>query len=150
MQYTEGRTGRIFVIRIDHGEDMLVTIQNFVAEKRIFSGIIHFLGALRDGKIVTGPEEPVLPPVPRMMSFSGGWEVVGLATISPGSKGPHIHYHCSVGRGEDTLTGCLRNLGITYIIVEAVIFEILDLSTWREIDGITGLELPAHGTGPAA
>ncbi|MDD1719855.1 MAG: DNA-binding protein [Methanoregulaceae archaeon] len=150
MQYSEGKLGRVFVVRVDNGEDLLSVIRSFVEEKGIRSGIIHFLGALREGQLVTGPEEVVLPPVPHFVSFSGGYEIVGLATISPGSHGSHIHYHCSAGRGEKVLTGCLRNVATTYIIVEAIILEICGLDTGRKLDGVTGLELPTHGMGPAS
>lgn len=145
MQYTEGRIGRIFVIRVDHGEDLLSAVRDFIAAKEIGSGIVHFIGALAEGQIVTGPEKMVLPPDPRFISFSDGWEVMGTATISPGRSGPHIHYHCSVGKGEAALTGCLRHSAPAYIIVEAVILEFLGVSTRRDQDSRTGLELPVHG-----
>ena len=30
MQYTEGQLGRVFVVRIDNGEDMLVSLRQFI------------------------------------------------------------------------------------------------------------------------
>ncbi len=56
-----------------------------------------------NGRMVTGPEDPVIPPVPHFVMFEGGWEVFGVGTIYPGEGGPHIHYHASVGRSGHAL-----------------------------------------------
>lgn len=84
MQYTEGRIGRVFSLRIDDGEDILEELTRFAGETGIACGMVQVLGALRDGRIVTGPEEPVFPPVPHLERVEGGWEVVGTGTIYPG------------------------------------------------------------------
>jgi hypothetical protein len=145
MQYTEGQLGRIFVVRIDDGEDMLLSLRQFIIDKNIQAGSIHFLGALMNGRMVTGPEEPVIPPVPHFVMFEGGWEIFGVGTIYPGEEGPHIHYHASVGRSGHALTGCLREKAITYLIVEAVIMEFTGLSARREFDEKMQLHLPVLG-----
>jgi predicted DNA-binding protein with PD1-like motif len=145
MQYTEGQIGRVFVVRIDDGEDMLLSLRQFVLDKNIQAGSIHFLGALMSGRMVTGPEEPVIPPVPHFVMFEGGWEIFGVGTIYPGEGGPHIHYHASVGRSGHALTGCLREKAITYLIVEAVIMEFTGLSARREFDEKMQLHLPVLG-----
>ena len=145
MQYTEGQIGRVFVVRIDDGEDMLISLHQFVNDKSIQAGSILFLGALMSGRMVTGPEDPVIPPVPHFVLFEGGWEVFGVGTIYPGESGPHIHYHASVGRSGHALTGCLREKAITYLIVEAVIMEFNGLSARREFDEKTQIHLPVLG-----
>ncbi len=146
MQYTEGQIGRVFVVRIDNGEDMLQSLRQFILDKNIQSGSIQFLGALMNGRMVTGPEEPVIPPVPHFVMFEGGWEVFGVGTIYPGEGGPHIHYHASVGRSGHALTGCLREKAITYLIVEAIIIEFTGLSARREFDLKMQVHLPVLGT----
>jgi predicted DNA-binding protein with PD1-like motif len=145
MQYTEGQIGRVFVVRIDDGEDMLLSLRQFIVDKNVQAGSIHFLGALMNGRMVTGPEEPVIPPVPHFVMFEGGWEIFGVGTIYPGEGGPHIHYHASVGRSGHALTGCLREKAITYLIVEAVIMEFTGLSARREFDEKMQLNLPVLG-----
>lgn len=145
MQYTEGQLGRIFVVRIDDGEDMLVSLREFISDKGILAGSIIFLGALMEGRMVTGPEEPVIPPVPHFVMFEGGWEVFGIGTIYPAEGGPHIHYHASVGRSGHALTGCLREKATTYLIVEAVIMEFTGLSARHDFDEKTQLHLPQLG-----
>ena len=150
MQYTEGQLGRVFVVRIDDGEDMLLSLRQFIIDKNIQAGSIHFLGALMSGRMVTGPEEPVIPPVPHFVMFEGGWEIFGVGTIYPGEGGPHIHYHASVGRSGHALTGCLREKAITYLIIEAVIMEFTGLSARKEFDEKMQLHLPVLGQKIAA
>jgi uncharacterized protein len=150
MQYTEGQIGRVFVVRIDDGEDMLLSLRQFILDKNVQAGSIHFLGALMSGRMVTGPEEPVIPPVPHFIMFEGGWEVFGIGTIYPGEGGPHIHYHGSVGRSGHALTGCLREKAITYLIVEAVIIEFTGLTARREFDEKMQLHLPVLGSRTAS
>lgn len=145
MQYTEGKIGRVFVVRIDDGEEMLASLRTFIAEKDIQAGSITFLGALMSGRMVTGPEEPVIPPVPHFVMFEGGWEVFGVGTIYPGEGGPHIHFHASVGRSGHALTGCLRDQATTYLIVEAIIHEFVGLTARREFDEKMQLHLPVLG-----
>ncbi len=88
MQYTEGQLGRVFVVRIDNGEDMLISLHKFIDDKDIRAGSILFLGALMNGRMVT-VEEPVIPPVPHFVMFEGGWEVFGIGTIYPGEETTH-------------------------------------------------------------
>ena len=145
MQYTEGQLGRIFVVRIDDGEDMLVSLRQFIHDKGIQAGSLMFLGALMNGRMVTGPEEPVIPPTPHFVMFEGGWEVFGVGTIFPGEGGPHVHYHASVGRSGHALTGCLREKATTYLIVEVVIMEFTGLAASREFDQKMQVHLPILG-----
>lgn len=142
MRYTSARMGRIFVARVDHGEDLLGEMRNILVREGISHAVMLFLGALREGSIVTGPEEPVIPPSPHLVKFGGGWEVVGMATVYPGENGPAIHLHGSVGRGDRALTGCLRDRAETYLVMEVVVFELTHLPIRRNLDEGTGLLLP--------
>jgi hypothetical protein len=146
MYYSEGHLGRVFLLRIDEGEDFLAAMQDFVRQKEIRAGSVFFLGALHEGRMVTGPEKPVIPPEPHFVLFEGGWEVFGMGTIYPGDEGPMVHYHASVGRAGHALTGCLREKAVTYLVIEAVVIEFTGLVIRREFDEKTGLHLPVHGT----
>jgi hypothetical protein len=141
MQYSEGNLGRVFVLRMDHGEDLIASLQKFLQEKKIESGMALFMGALRDGQAVTGPEEPVVPPVPHYESFESAWEVYGMATVYPSSEGPKLHIHSGLGRGTRTIVGCIRDRAEVYLIVEVVLFEFSGLKAERIWDEKTGLNL---------
>jgi hypothetical protein len=136
--------GRIFVLRVDHGEDLIDELRQFLTGKQISHALVHFLGALSQGKVVTGPELSVLPPDPHFENFQGGWEVFGIATVYPDEAGPQLHLHGSVGRAREALTGCLRGKGDVYIVVEVVIMEITGLQARKQYDTRTGLSLPCH------
>lgn len=134
MQYSEGRIGRVFVLRMDHGEDLLESLQKFLKEKNVNSCMALFLGSLHDGQAVTGPKEPVVPPVPNYEAYDSAWEVFGMATVYPSKEGPKMHIHSGMGRGRQALVGCLRDKAKIYLIVEAVLFEICDLGAERVWD----------------
>jgi predicted DNA-binding protein with PD1-like motif len=142
MQYSQGRIGRVFTIRFDDGEDFLAELERFVRTKDIQTGTVQFLGALREGQMVAGPKEPVIPPVPHHEDIYGGWEILGFATIYPGLEGPAIHLHATAGRGMKTVTGCLRKKAEIYLVVEAVLTEIINVRTSRVHDEKTGVLLP--------
>jgi predicted DNA-binding protein with PD1-like motif len=141
MQYSEGSLGRIFILRIDDGEDLLESIQKFVKEKCVESGMMLFLGAMKDSRAVTGPEKPVIPPVPHFETFQSAWEVFGMATIYQSKTGPKIHMHCGMGRERVALVGCLRDKASVYLVVEAVLMEFKGLNARKELDEKTGLFL---------
>ncbi len=144
MQYSEGRLGRVFVIRLEDGEDLIGSIQQFVEKTDVSVGIIHFLGALREGRLITGPKEPTIPPGPPFVEdLEGAWETFGVASVYPGEDGkPAVHIHASAGHDDRALTGCLREKATAYLVVEAVVFEFCGLEAKRVIDEKTGLSLP--------
>jgi len=144
MYYSEGQLGRVFVLRIDDGEDFLAVTKDFIRNKSVKTGTILFLGALLKGRMVTGPEEPVIPPEPHYIMFEGGWEMVGMGTICEGDDGPAVHYHASVGRAGHALTGCLRDTATVYLVTEVVIFEFTGFEIHRKKDEKTGVFLPVH------
>lgn len=141
MQYSEGSLGRVFVLRLDNGEDLIASVQRFAEEKKIASCMALFIGALRDGRVVTGPETPVIPPIQHFEDFNDAWEVFGMATIYPSSRGHGLHIHSSLGHGREAITGCIRGRASAYLIVEIVLFEILGLSAERVFDEQAGLYL---------
>lgn len=143
MQYSEGNLGRVFVLRMDDGEDLIAALQTFVREKRIESCMALFIGALRDGRMVTGPEEPVIPPVTHFEPFEDAWEVFGMATIYPSDEGPKMHVHSALGQKREALLGCIREKARVYLVVEAVLFEFSGLNVRREWDEKTELYLPS-------
>ncbi|HNY35637.1 MAG TPA: DUF296 domain-containing protein [Methanothrix soehngenii] len=134
MQYSEGSLGRVFVLRMDHGEDLIESLQKFLKEKKIESCTALFLGALRDGRAVTGPTSPVIPPTPNFEAYDSAWEVFGMATVYPSVQGPNLHIHSAMGRGRQSLTGCIRDKAGVYLVVEAVLFEICGLAAERVWD----------------
>ncbi len=143
MQYSEGSLGRVFVLRMDDGEDLIESLRKFVMATGVDSCMALFIGALKEGRAVTGPELPTIPPVPHWEEYREGWEVFGMATIYPSSEGPRLHIHSSMGKSREALLGCVREKAEVYLVVEAVLFEFSGLNVRREWDERTELYLPS-------
>ena len=126
--------GRIFVLRMDHGEDLIESLQKFLREKKITSCTVLFMGAMRDGRAVTGPKLPVVPPTPNYEAYESAWEVFGMATIYQSIEGPMLHIHSALGRGRQSILGCIRDKAEVYLIVEAVLFDICGMTAERAWD----------------
>lgn len=142
MKYAAGTAGRVFYLHIEHGEDPIKIINSFVRENEIRSGVIHLIGAVKKGTLVTGPKEDVLPPDPHREDIGLAHEVIGTGFIRSGDDGPAIHLHVSAGRGGKALTGCLRETAEVYIIIEAVIMEFLGIDIPVVPDEKTAMMLP--------
>lgn len=141
MQHAEGSLGRAFVLRFDHGEDVLGSLTQFVRDHHVRGGIVWLVGALTSGRVVTGPEELELPPTPHWVEFDDGREIVGLGTIFWCGDEPKIHLHGSFGRGRDALTGCLREMSETFLVIEGVLLEITGTGAKRVFDDASQLAL---------
>lgn len=147
MRYSEGKPGRTFVAKFDHGEDLLLCLTELMRKEDVRAGIVWLVGALAEGRVVTGPEELVIPPSPKWMGFDDGREMLGVGTIFWQEDEPKIHLHASFGRGRDVITGCLREVSETFLIVEAVILEVLGTGARREFDETSQLSLLNLETG---
>lgn len=141
MEAHTARLGRLFVLRFHHGEELIQTILDFAREQEIRAAWIQLLGALRQGQLVVGPQEPQIPPVPVWQNFSGGWEIVALGNLFWEEDSPKLHLHGTLGRGTATLAGCLRLDNEVYLVVEALILELLDLPARRRLDPASGLAM---------
>jgi predicted DNA-binding protein with PD1-like motif len=141
MQYSQGRIGRVFVLRLEDGEDLIASLESLAREKSVAAGVALFMGALKDGQMVTGPQEATIPPNPHWERFQSAWEVLGMASIYPGDNGPMVHIHSSLGRGRESLTGCVRIVASVYLVVEAVLFELVGVDARRVLDERSGIHL---------
>ena len=97
------------------------------------------LGGMQSAEVVTGPKNAVVPPDPLWQHFSDGREVIGLGTLFFKGDEPVIHLHGAIGRGTETLTGCIRKNSVVYLVIEAVIAEIVGTDAHRALDTQTGL-----------
>jgi len=157
MRYTKGSLGRIFLLKFDDDDIVLKELDKFARREQLKAATLIFLGALKKGDIVTGPKKPVIPPEPNWTKFKDGWEVMGIGTIFTNRKGlpctggapkgrrlvqgPQIHIHTSMGKKEETLTGCVRKDSKVFLVIEAVVFELKGIKATKDIDPETGLNL---------
>ncbi len=144
MKYTEANLGRIFIIRLEHGDRIPDVIENFAAKHQISSATVLFLGgAEKDSKVVVGPRENNGPQIiPTVIGLSGVSEAVGAGTIFINQEGvPKLHLHSAFGRNRETIIGCTREGVNIWHIGEVIIMELLNNSAQRKIDPKTGFEL---------
>jgi len=44
MQYQEGKIGRVFVIKFDHNDDLLLNLKELIINENVPSGMVFFWG----------------------------------------------------------------------------------------------------------
>jgi len=141
MQYQEGKIGRVFVIKFDHNDDLLLNLKELIINENVPSGMVFFLGALEKGKLVVGPEKLCVPPIPIWTSFTDGREVFGIGTIFWDFDAPNIHIHFSAGRGKEILMGCLRKEARVYLVIEAFLIEVTDINAQKQCFDEIGISM---------
>ena len=148
MKYSEGKMGRVFVIRLEDNDDLPGCIERFAAEHKVTVGQAILVGGIGSGEIVSGPRKnKELPVDPMVVPVDGVHEVVGVGVLAPDGKGqPSLHIHAALGRAGRTTTGCLRMGAKTWLVGEVILYEILGADAARLPDKDSGFELlvPRH------
>jgi predicted DNA-binding protein with PD1-like motif len=134
MEYVKGRIGRVFTVRIDHGEDLILELIKLAELEQIESAVFMLLGALKEAKLVTGPKESITPPEPIWYDFDDAHEILGIGNIFLKDGKPKIHLHAGAGRGDNLKLGCLRGESEVFMVVEAFVFELEGISARRITD----------------
>ena len=143
MKASEGRVGRVFEIRLEHGDIVPDCIEKFAVEKKIPVGQVIMIGGVGEGQVVVGPRHSnEMPPEPMLVPIDGAHEVMGVGVLAPDKTGkPVLHIHGSLGRSGKATTGCLRPGVSTWTVGEVIICEILGASAVRDLDEKTRFEL---------
>ncbi|MFA6448489.1 MAG: DUF296 domain-containing protein [bacterium] len=144
MKYSTGGMKRVFAVTFEHGDLLIDSLKEFVKAQDIRNGYIFFLGALKEGRLVSGPKNLELPAEPMWSEFGDGREVIGMGSIARDGDTPRVHVHLNAGRAGDSLLGCLREGGRVHIVIEAVLFETVFDSLTRAFDARVGAYLPSH------
>ena len=150
MKTCEGRLGRVFVIRLEHGDVVPECIERFAEEHGVSVGHVMLVGGIGEGEVVVGPRRSEeRPPEPMLLPIDGAHEVAGVGVLAPGEDGrPILHIHAALGRSGKTTTGCLRPSVTTWLVAEAILYEILDAKVARLMDNESGFELLEPSAGP--
>lgn len=141
MIVSEGRPGRIFVLRLETGDRIPDAIEAVAAERGIGAALVAVLGGLTNGRLVVGPlDGPEKPPRTLSAAIKAVHEAAAVGTLFPGPDGrPSLHLHASLGRGDTTHTGCARPGLDVWTVLEVVILEIEGTDLARLPDPETGL-----------
>jgi predicted DNA-binding protein with PD1-like motif len=143
MKACQGQIGRVFVMRLEDGDIVPACIERFAAEQGISVGQVVLIGGIGGGEVVVGPRRSdEMPPEPMLLPLDGAHEVAGVGIIAPGEDGkPVLHVHAALGRSGKTTTGCLRPGVTTWVVGEAIIYEILGADVSRVMDETSGFAL---------
>jgi predicted DNA-binding protein with PD1-like motif len=139
MKYKQGSFGRVFLLKFEDKDDILEEMKKVAAREKIKVGTIMLLGGMRSAGVVSGPKKAVIPPEPMWVNFSDGREVLGIGTLIWKGDEPIIHLHGAIGREKETYTGCIRKDSTVFLVIEAVITEILGIDAHKVLNEETGL-----------
>lgn len=147
MKAAEGTIGRVFVIRLEDGDVVPECIERFAEAKEIRVGHVVLIGGLGGGQVVVGPRRSdAMPPEPMLLPVDGAHEVAAVGVLVPNEAGkPVLHIHGALGRSGATLTGCLRPGVTTWLVGEAILYEILGTAAARVRDQTSGFALLEPG-----
>ena len=141
MQYQTGRTGRIIIARFGDGEDVLGGLADICRQENLRAACFNLVGGIKRGRYVVGPQSEEMPPVPEWRELDESHEVVGFGTIFWQDDQPKVHFHGAFGKWDSVKAGCLREGSEVFLVLEAVITEILDVRAVRELDPASGMVL---------
>ena len=147
MKASEGKIGRVFVIRLEDGDVLPGCIERFAEEKGVSVGHVIVVGGIGGGEIVVGPRQSdQMPPDPMFLPVDGAHEVAAVGVLAPGEDGkPVLHIHGALGRSGQTITGCLRRGAKTWLVGEAILCEILGVNAMRVKDSKSNFALLEPG-----
>lgn len=141
MKYSQGKVGRVFVARVEHGDDLLGELKLLAEKEQIEAGVFYVIGAMKNASLVVGPKECTRPPEPVWRMFSDGREILGIGTLFREDGAPTFHLHGALGKGDKTLMGCIRGDSEVYLLAEVIILELIDTTAVRKFDQTSGLKI---------
>lgn len=136
-----GRPGRVVVVRFGDGDDVLGGLAEIVRRENMRAACFNLVGGLKRGRFVVGPETEEMPPRPVWSELAESHEAVGFGTIFWQGDQPKVHFHGAYGKKESVKAGCLREESEAFLVLEAVITEILEVDAVRELDPESGMVL---------
>jgi len=139
VRYQKGSLGRVFILKFEDKDDILHEIKQLALKETIKAGTITLIGGMRSAGIVSGPQKTVIPPDPLWVKFDDTREVLGVGTLFWNGDEPIIHIHGAMGRERETLTGCIRKDCSVFLVVEAIITEIIGTNAHKALNKETGL-----------
>ncbi len=128
-------------MRFSDGDDVLAGLAEIAARENIRAASFNLVGGMKRGRFVVGPENEEMPPVPVWRELAESHEAVGFGTIFWQGDRPKVHFHGAYGKHDSVKAGCLREGSEAFLVLEAVITEILDVDAVRELDPVSGMVL---------
>lgn len=137
MNYSQATLGRVFIAKLDNGEVVHETIERIAEKERIRAGVVFIVGGVgEDSTLVVGPVDGDVRPISVMeRMLSAPHEVTGVGTLISTENGkPVLHMHVSAGRGDVSVTGCIRRGIRVWGVLEATLIEFTKTSTLKRYE----------------
>ncbi|MDR2845889.1 MAG: DNA-binding protein [Candidatus Methanoplasma sp.] len=137
MRSAELTQGRVFILRLETGEVLHEVVEDFARKNGIGRALITAVGGVGNGSVMTvGPSISQNGKItPMFHTLKAPHELTAVGTIFPDESGnPIIHMHGSAGREGGSVTGCLRNGMIVWLVMEVTITELLGNGPVRVTD----------------
>ncbi len=144
MRFSEARQGRVFILRLEDGDIVHEVIERFVDEQGIEAATLVAVGGADHGsRLVVGPAtDRQLPLEPMSLVLDHAHEVTGTGTLFRDEQGqPLLHMHLACGRGDKTVTGCIRSGVRVWHVMEVILFELRDTTARRALEAPLDLKL---------
>ena len=144
MKFSEAKTGRVFVIRLEDGDVLHEEIEHFAAEKGVRAATLTAVGGVDAGsRLIVGPKEGRAETiVPMEHVLDDVYEATGTGTLFPDEEGhPILHMHLACGRAEKTVTGCVRRGVKVWHVLEIILTELKGTPAVRRPNTATGFKL---------
>jgi predicted DNA-binding protein with PD1-like motif len=144
MKYVSGKSGRVFVVRLEDGEIIHEVIEQLAKKENIKQAAVTAVGGIDSGSVlVVGPEDGRAEKInPMQHTLHNIYEVTGAGTLFPDDEGtPILHLHLACGRNGETVTGCVRSGVKVWHVLEVIMTEITGCQAERRLDKITGFKL---------
>ena len=141
MEYSVGSVGRVVVIHLSEGDELYECIEGVAVKEDIKSAAVFVTGGFRKADVVVGPKEEKPKIVGDFRKFIGPGEVLGVGTIYCDEKGPKMHIHTAMGKGDTAMVGCPRGGANIFLVLEVTIIEITGTTAKRQFDPESGIKL---------
>lgn len=144
MRFSEARQGRVFILRLEDGDIVHETIERFAMDQGIAAAVLVAVGGADDGsRLIVGPEsDRGLPLNARQLVLHHAHEVTGTGTLfRDEQEQPLLHMHLACGRGDRTVTGCIRGGVKVWQVMEVILFELCGTTARRALEAPLDLKL---------
>lgn len=141
MDYQIGSIGRIVIAKFEDGEDLIGNLTDLAKIENIRHAFFYLIGGMKGGRLVVGPEKDELPPTPMWRELTESHEMLGFGTIFWQDDEPKVHLHGAFGKKDTVKVGCLRENSEVFLVLEAIIMELVGANAIRELDPASGMSL---------
>ena len=144
MRYSEAKTGRVFIVRLEDGDILHEEIEQLAVKEKIKAAVVTIVGGIDQGsKLVVGPDDgraKIIEPMEAIVD--NVYEATGTGTLFPDEDGkPILHLHLAAARGDKVIGGCIRRGVKTWQVLEVIVQELTESTAMRTFDSITGFKL---------